>query len=85
VNKIFKRELFLKFCYNFKKNFYNRKEKIILTNKNCDNTTIKDCCKRTSKLFSYNSKKNSIENTRDKRIYYICDKKRYIAKNCLKF
>ena len=55
----------------------------MLTNKTRDVFATISCQKNINKLSLYNSKKAS-NIVRDKRIYYNCKKKKYIARNCLK-
>jgi len=56
----------------------------MLTNKTCDVFVIASCWKNINKLSFYNLKRvNDI--AQNKRIYYNCEKKKHIAKNCLKF
>ncbi len=83
LNKFFKKNLFFEFR-NFKESFYNQKqEKIVLTNKTRDVFAIASCQKSTNKLSLRNLKRvNDI--VRNKRIYYNCEKKKYIARDCLK-
>jgi len=55
----------------------------MLTNKTCNVFAIASRQKSTSKLSLRNLEKvNDI--VQDKRIYYNCEKKKYIARNCLK-
>jgi len=70
--------LFLELYNNLRESLYNCKlKKIVLTIKICNNLTIANCRKSIIKFSLYNiDKVNS--NIYKKRIYYNCNKKKYI-------
>jgi len=79
-NKISERELFSESRNNFRESSYNRKQKKTASmDKTRDNSATTSCQESTSKLSLCSLEKVS-NSTRDKCIYYNCDKKRHIAR-----